>query len=273
MPIYRRKPKKILVSFEERGAQGELVITQEIQQALAEQVGRPVVKSTLSRLLRRNQWRKVVPRPRNPKSSEEIQEQFKQNFSQEVQSLIAQHPSIDTRPVILMAQDEARFGRISQPKRCWAPKPVRPIVLKEVVREYLWVFAAVCPQLGRLCALLLPHTNAEMMRLFLTEVSSEFKEYVILMVLDRAAWHTSSKLTLPENIRLLPLPPGSPELNPAEHLWEHLREKELGNRRFETLDLLEDSLCEGINRLHDAPQLVRSLTYFPYFNCQFLNAT
>jgi hypothetical protein len=47
-----------------------------------------------------------------------------------------------------MAQDEGRFGRIDRPRRCWAPKPIRPTVPRQVVREFVYVFAAVGAPLG-----------------------------------------------------------------------------------------------------------------------------
>jgi hypothetical protein len=43
-------------------------------------------------------------------------------------------------------------------------------------------------------------------------------------------------LAIPENIRLSPLPPHAPELNPQEHIWDELREKEFPNRVFNHLD-------------------------------------
>ncbi|GHV40043.1 hypothetical protein FACS1894187_20570 [Synergistales bacterium] len=44
------------------------------------------------------------------------------------------------RPLRVMFQDEARFGRISDLKRCWAKKGVRPEVVSAMVREYIYVF-------------------------------------------------------------------------------------------------------------------------------------
>ena len=52
-----------------------------------------------------------------------------------------------------MTEDEGRFGRIDRPRRCWAPKPIRPQVPRQMVREFVYVFAAVCAKLGRLTAL------------------------------------------------------------------------------------------------------------------------
>jgi transposase len=46
-----------------------------------------------------------------------------------------------------------------------------------------------------------------------------------VIVFDQAAWHTTSKLQVPKNISLLPLPPASPELNPTEQVWQALRDR------------------------------------------------
>jgi len=133
-----------------------------------------------------------------------------------------------------------------------------------MVRESLYVFAAVCPQLGHVTALLLPYANSHMMTLFLAQVAAALADSFIVMLVDRAGWHLSHEVTVPENIRLLPQLPGRPELNPTEHLWEDLREKETANHHFDTLEHLETALCEGINRLASDPERLRSMTNFPY---------
>ncbi len=80
-----------------------------------------------------------------------------------------------------MAQDEGCFGRISRAKRCWAPPGVRPHALTQVVREYLYVYAAVAPALGQMVALILPEASTAMMNRFLEEVSRVFSTYFIVM--------------------------------------------------------------------------------------------
>lgn len=163
-----------------------------------------------------------------------------------------------------MAEDEGRFGRIDRPRRCWAPKPIRPQVPRHIVREFVYVFAAVCPKLGRLSALLLPRANTAMMALFLQHLAQEFQDAFVILLVDRAGWHQAKQLPVPDNIRLLPQPAHSPELNPAEHLWDELREKALSNRSFESLDALMDAVCEGLRKVAaDEPRL-RSMTDFPY---------
>lgn len=163
-----------------------------------------------------------------------------------------------------MAEDEGRFGRIDRPRRCWAPKPLRPTVPRQVVREFLYVFAAACAPLGRLTALILPTADTTMMNIFLAHLAREFAGYFLILLVDRAGWHTTGRLTVPENIRLLPQPARSPALNPTEHVWDELREKHLANLSFSSLRPLERALCTGLTQLATNPECVRSLTNFSY---------
>jgi hypothetical protein len=100
----------------------------------------------------------------------------------------------------------------------------------------------------------------------LRQVAEDFSNYFILLLVDQAGWHVSQKLTVPENMRLIKLPPRSPELNPAEHIWEELREKNFANKACRDLDEVEDNLCRGLNDLAKDPDKLRSMTNFPYLN-------
>jgi hypothetical protein len=53
--------------------------------------------------------------------------------------------------------------------------------------------------------------------------------------------------------------PYSPELNPAERLWEELREKWFANRLFNTLRAVEIQLQTGLDLLAECPEIVRSI--------------
>lgn len=163
-----------------------------------------------------------------------------------------------------MAADEGRFGRIGEVRRAWCPPGVRPQVAKQTVRESVYAYAAVAPELGQMTALVLPHANTQMMNLFLEQVSQEFTDYFIVMQVDQASWHRCDALVVPENIRLLLQPPYSPELNPTEHIWEEIREKHFYNWVFESIDAVMDRLCQGLQDLMKIPERLRSMTYFPH---------
>src|SRR5438445_10299977 len=161
-----------------------------------------------------------------------------------------------------MFQDEARFGRISDTRRCWAPAGVRPEVSTQAVREYEYALRAVSPHDGALDTLVLPSVNAEAMSVFLAEVSQRHADEFILMVLDGAGWHRAKRLQVPANMRLIPLPPWSPQLNPVEHLWDEIREKWFANRVFSSMNAVEAQLLTALKISEEDSLRVASLTAF-----------
>jgi hypothetical protein len=169
-----------------------------------------------------------------------------------------------TEPLRVMFQDEARFGRISDTRRCWCPRPIRPLSLAMVTQEYTYAYAAVSVTDGALDTLIMPHVNSVCMQIFLDEISSRHPEDRIVMILDGAGWHKAATLKIPENIRLGSLPPYSPELNPVEHLWDELREKAFSNLVFNSLDALEDHLEVSLRTMERDTPRVHSIVEWPW---------
>ena len=176
------------------------------------------------------------------------------------------------RPVRLMFQDEARFGRMVRPKRCWAPAPLRPVMSNGYEREFVYVYGAVSPLAGELDWQVGREMNTLRMGEFLAQVSQAHPGDFIVMVLDGASSHQAKDLPIPENIRLLSLPPYAPELNPQEHVWDELREKEFPNRVFNHLDAVIRQLHQGLPRLAADRERLRGLTAWPWIISLNLNA-
>jgi len=171
-----------------------------------------------------------------------------------------------------MFQDEARFGRMVRIRRCWAPHPERPVVNNGYEREFVYVYGAVSPLEGQLDWMICRQMNTEHMTQYLAQVSAAHPDDFILMVVDGASSHVSKALTVPENIRLVRLPPYAPELNPQEHVWDELREKEFPNRVFADLDSVVRQLEDGLPRLAANHKALRSLTAWPWIISLNLNA-
>ena len=162
-------------------------------------------------------------------------------------------------PLRLMFQDEARFGRLSDPRRCWAPWPLPPLVKKALIREYVYAYAAVTPADGQLDWMLGSKMDSATMSVFLHQVSERHSSEFVVMVMDGAPSHRSRQLEVPENMVLLYLPPYPPELNPVELLWDELREKEFANKVFDSLESAIVQLAHGLWRLESSPSSLQSL--------------
>jgi len=149
----------------------------------------------------------------------------------------------------MMFEDEAGFGRISDPAVCWAPRGVRPVVCCQHIREYRYAFGAADPIDGENFFLITPNCDTECMNIFLKELSIAYSKDYILMPLDNAAWHKSKTLEIPDNIRLFYLPPRTPQMNPIEQVWEEIRKRGFKNEFFQTLDMVVQKLCDTCNSL------------------------
>ena len=115
-------------------------------------------------------------------------------------------------------------------------------------------------------SLILAYANTEMMNIFLREVSADFADSFVLMLVDQAARHRSNNLNVPENIRLIPQPWHRPGLNPVEHVWQEIRKTSMANTAFTSLNEVERSVSKGLVELASRPERLRSLTNFSYLN-------
>lgn len=115
--------------------------------------------------------------------------------------------------------------------------------------ENFYVYSAVSPKSGEEFSFLAPYVNTVCMNLFLEGMSKHLGEKQAFLVMDQAGWHKSKTLVLPHNIKIIYLPPYSPELNPVERLWQHIKNHVLKNKVYQTLSSLEDAVCEFINSL------------------------
>jgi hypothetical protein len=172
--------------------------------------------------------------------------------------------TVQGRAPRVVFQDEARFGRMVRLRRCWAPAPLRPTVPNGYERQFVYVYGAVSPLQGELDWKICPEMNTERMNEFLLQVSQAHPDDFIVMILDGASSHKSQELRVPENIRLHRLPGYSPELNPQEHVWDELREKEFPNRVFDSLNGVMRQLESGLPRLASNHASLQTLTAWPW---------
>ena len=163
-----------------------------------------------------------------------------------------------------MFQDEARFGRINDPKRCWSPATARPAVGKQIIREYTYAYGAVSPRDGAADLPHLPVMTAVAMNVFLKEVGQRHEGEFILMIQDGAPRHSPGALDIPENMMIQTLPPYSPELNPTENIWDDMREKFFANVVFKSMEAVENKLSEACIHYETHPDTAQPITAFKW---------
>ncbi len=133
--------------------------------------------------------------------------------------------------------------------------------MRDTRYEWAYLFGAICPERKLGTGLVMPYANTEAMNKHLEEIGKAVTSGAhAALLLDRAGWHGSQELTVPQNVTLIPIPPYSPELNPVENVWEYLRKNKLANRLYETYEDIVDACCEAWNSLMAMPDQIASIT-------------
>lgn len=263
--LMQTEEAELLAGLRPKAEKGTILVVADVHQALEKRLGVPVSLQTVYDLLARHGWRKVKPRPRHVKADPAAQEAFKKTTFPAVAAEAAREAATRGRPLRVMFMDEGRFGLLPDARSCWAPPGVRPVVPVQIVREYTYAYAAVGPLDGAMDSLIFPTVNTDLMSHFLAFVADRHPTDYVLMVLDGAGWHEGANdLVVPSQMRLLTLPPYSPELDPAEHVWDEVREKRFANRVYQDLEAVEDDLAEELRRLQLDPTRVAGFAGFEW---------
>ena len=211
------------------------------------------------KLLHRCGLRWISPRPIHPKADLEAQETFRRDFQDLVHDLVG---PLKKRKLQFWFQDEARMGQMGLLRHLWARKGTRPQVKRDCRFKSCVLFSAACPEYHLSAAHITDQSNTDEMNELLVAISAEVQEgYHAVVILDRATWHRSRDLVIPSNVSLLHLPPYSPELNPMETVYNHLKSNFHANRVFETIDDLKANTQRAWQAFADDPDLMKSIMH------------
>lgn len=203
-------------------------------------------------------------RSKHPKTSQEAIEAFKKDFPDVAEEIKKENPKLKFE---IWWQDEMRIGQQGSLSRVWAPKGTRPRVVRQRPFLSTYIFGACCPVEDKACGLILPRVDTDMMQLHLQEISKNVgKGFHALILVDRASWHSTEQIQLPQNITLIPLPPYSPELNPMEQLWQQLRKIKLSNAAYDGYEEIVEAAVEAWTTFTDQSGAVKRLCSSPFNN-------
>lgn len=153
--------------------------------------------------------------------------------------------------------DETRLGLQTIEGKKLTLKGVKPHGEKQWKFDYYYLYGLVEPKTGESFYYEFSHLDTQCFETFLELFSEAYSEEIQILQLDNAPSHTSENLVVPENVILLFQPPYTPEVNPIERLWEHLKSF-LKWMNFEHLDKLRDEVSKTLTTF--SRDIIQSLT-------------
>lgn len=134
--------------------------------------------------------------------------------------------------------------------RVWAPVGQTPSVRVDTQRDMIHFYGCLNLSTGQQIAMQTQTMNSESTALFLTQVAQCYPDQPILLLWDRAKWHGGQAvkdfLAAHPKIEVMKFPPGSPDLNPQEHVWKLTREKVSHNHLMPKLDVLAEAFASHL---------------------------
>lgn len=156
--------------------------------------------------------------------------------------------------------DEHRYGLLPVIRRVWGRRGVR--VLAPYATRYEWGYlheALEVDGANRAEFLFTPSIDQDIHAVFLKQIGESDRASVHVVIADQAGFHLKNgDSRVPENVRLLPLPPYSPELNPVEKLGDQIKDV-VCNKLYPKLRKLEDRIVAELRGWMNHPKRVASL--------------
>lgn len=113
------------------------------------------------------------------------------------------------------------------------------------------------------------HSDSTCFEVYLEQLAQHYPYQLHVIQLDQGSLHRAKTLQLPDNVVLLFQPPYSPQLNPIERLWQHLKDH-LSWPIFNRLDDLREVITERLKAL--TPAAIASLTGYDFILSALKNA-
>jgi len=163
-------------------------------------------------------------------------------------------------------QDESRFGLMTHIGRCLTAKGVKPIVPYKHAFVNTYLYGSFSPIDGDYIIYEIQGTTSEIFHMYLEELSKHRPRELKVIIMDNAGFHSLKNYHIPDNIRLVRIPPYSPELNPSEKIWAYIKQF-YKNQLFSSITELQDWLYDFV-KYNMTTEIVKSITH----DAKYINA-
>ena len=171
------------------------------------------------------------------------------------------------KPINLYFQDESRFGLMTHVGKCLTSKGIKPIVKYQHAFKNTYLYGSFSPINGDSFVYEIEGTTSEIFYKYLDQFSKYKPEELKIIVIDNAGFHSMKNYELPKNIRLVRIPPYTPELNPSEKIWAYIKQfyKNKVFKNIESLKIwLHAFVKDNLNK-----KIIKSITYNFFYNNHF----
>lgn len=243
--------------FKQRLEQGNFRSAKHAQAWIQKRTRQKLSESGALKVLRRLGGKRKSPRKSHGKKDPKKAAAFKADLPAKLAELVG----TSSKPVRVWVLDEHRYGLLPVIRRVWALKGKR--VHAPYATKYQWGYLHEALEVDgkNACELLFtPEINQDWHQKFLEQISQSDPDSLHVVIADQAGFHfCPADPRVPANLKLLPLPPYSPELNPVER-FGGLIKAEVCNRLYGSLAKLEGHI-EAICRVWSKPQAVAGLIH------------
>ena len=230
----------VAAEFVERLEAGQFRQARDAQAWIKKRTRRSLSESGVRKVLRRLGGKLKVPRKSHKKKDPAKAMAFKVELPARLTAITGLAP---TQPVRIWVLDELRYGLLPVIRRVWARRGVR--VHAPYATKYQWGYLHEALEVdgeNRVELLFTPAIDRDIHAVFLRQIADADPAAQHVVIQDQAGFHLpQGDARLPANLRLLPLPPYCPELNPVERFGGLLKAR-LANRLYPSLRRLEDHL-------------------------------
>lgn len=165
----------------------------------------------------------------------------------------------------LYFQDEARFGLMTYLGSMITARAVVPIVNYKQEFKNTYLYGSYSPIDGDSIVCEINCVTSKAFEAYLEQLSKHRPNQFKIVVIDNARFHATQNIKIPDNIKLLNIPPYSPELNPCEQIWRYIKDR-FKNKSFNSLDDIKQWLQLFVQNMNT--DLIKSIVG----NHHYLNA-
>lgn len=155
---------------------------------------------------------------------------------------------------------------MTKQKKVLISKGIKAVLKYQHSYKYLWLWGCFSPITGDAFYWETPVVSNDIFEAFLRAFSKEKPKELKLLIIDNAGFHACKNIEIPENIILIRIPPYTPELNPAEKVWQWMKSK-VAMKFFDSIENLQHKITVMTNQLN--PELIKSITGYSLYTKLF----